>query len=52
MLKLRSLFKTAEAASPSIIFIDEIDSVEEAIEALMSNSAAALNQILSCMDGF
>lgn len=47
---IKSLFKNARKKSPSIIFIDEIDSLGRKRSA-MSN-ADTINQILTEMDGF
>jgi ATP-dependent 26S proteasome regulatory subunit len=49
-LILRNLFKAARANSPSIIFIDEIDSLARTREYNSSNDT--INQILTEMDGF
>lgn len=54
--RVRDLFKTAKAASPSIIFIDEIDAVGRARGVGMGGGnderEQTLNQILVEMDGF
>jgi len=54
--RVRDLFKTAKAASPSIMFIDEIDAVGRQRGAGMGGGhderEQTLNQILSEMDGF
>lgn len=54
--RVRDLFKMAKAASPSIIFIDEIDAVGRARGAGMGGGnderEQTLNQILVEMDGF
>lgn len=51
---IRKLFKVAKAEAPSIIFVDELDSIATKRYQNFSNSYAAsfLNQFLSCMDGF
>jgi len=54
--RVRDLFKMAKAASPAIIFIDEIDAVGRARGAGMGGGnderEQTLNQILVEMDGF
>lgn len=50
-LRIRKLFKEAKAVAPSIIFIDEIDSVAKKRNKNSLNDGC-LNQILSEMDGF
>jgi cell division protease FtsH len=54
--RVRDLFKMAKAASPSIIFIDEIDAVGRSRGAGMGGGnderEQTLNQILVEMDGF
>ncbi len=54
--KVRNLFKKAKAASPAIIFIDEIDSIGKKRWQGMSGGhqeqQQTLNQILTEMDGF
>jgi len=54
--RVRDLFKSAKAASPSIIFIDEIDAVGRARGVGMGGGnderEQTLNQILVEMDGF
>ena len=54
--KVRELFKKAKAASPSIIFIDEIDSIGRKRGNWQSwghqEQEQTLNQILTEMDGF
>lgn len=54
--RVRDLFKTAKASSPSILFIDEIDAVGRQRGAGLGGGhderEQTLNQILSEMDGF
>lgn len=52
--KIRSLFEKAQKNSPSIIYIDEIDSIATQRYGEHSNKYAAsiVNQLLACMDGF
>jgi cell division protease FtsH len=54
--RVRDMFKEAKADSPSIIFIDEIDSIGRARGAGLGGGhderEQTLNQILSEMDGF
>ncbi len=54
--KVRELFKKAKAASPAIIFIDEIDSIGKKRWGGMTGGhqeqEQTLNQILTEMDGF
>ncbi len=54
--RVRDLFKTAKAASPAILFIDEIDAVGRQRGAGLGGGhderEQTLNQILSEMDGF
>ena len=54
--RVRDLFKTAKAAAPAIIFIDEIDAVGRERGAGLGGGhderEQTLNQILSEMDGF
>jgi cell division protease FtsH len=54
--RVRSVFETAKKASPSIIFIDEIDAIGRQRGAGMGGGhderEQTLNQILSEMDGF
>lgn len=51
--RVRKLFETAKAAAPSIIFIDEIDSVAKRRDRSdASHMDQTLNQILTEMDGF
>ena len=51
--RVRKLFKQAADAAPSIVFIDEIDSIGRSRRAASMNSEqeSTLNQILTCMDG-
>ncbi|KAL5247475.1 hypothetical protein ACHWQZ_G019377 [Mnemiopsis leidyi] len=48
--RIRSLFKSAKEAAPSIIFIDEIDTV--GMKRGFSGNRATINQLLAEMDGF
>ena len=51
--RVRKLFDEAKRMSPSIIFIDEIDSVAQSRYGSKTNySEQTLNQLLSEMDGF
>jgi cell division protease FtsH len=52
--KVRALFAEAERVAPSIIFIDEIDSIgKERNNSINSDEREqTLNQLLVCMDGF
>ena len=54
--RVRDMFKTAQAAAPSILFIDEIDAVGRQRGAGLGGGhderEQTLNQILSEMDGF
>lgn len=54
--RVRELFKTAAAAAPAVIFIDEIDAVgrSRAISSANNNEEreSTLNQLLTEMDGF
>lgn len=52
--RIRELFKTAREKAPSIIFIDEIDTIASKRNPMsVQNSARdCINQILSEMDGF
>ncbi len=51
---IRRIFDEAERNAPSILYIDEIDSI--AVKRYSENSnryaASILNQLLACMDGF
>ncbi len=51
--RIRKLFKQAGKQSPSIIFIDEIDSIGRSRRAgnMNSEQESTLNQLLTCMDG-
>lgn len=51
--RMRELFKKAREKAPSIIFIDEIDSVAGTRRSAdASHSRDTVNQILAEMDGF
>lgn len=51
--RVRDLFKKAKEEAPSIIFIDEIDSVAKSRYGVEhSHSEQSLNQLLAEMDGF
>ncbi len=52
--RIRAFFKEAEEKAPSIIYIDEIDSIATQRYSEHSNrySASIVNQLLACMDGF
>jgi cell division protease FtsH len=54
--RVRDMFKTAQAAAPSILFIDEIDAIGRQRGAGLGGGhderEQTLNQILSEMDGF
>ena len=55
--RVRDLFKTAKQSAPSIIFIDEIDTIGRSrgrAQAFQSNDEreSTLNQLLTEMDGF
>ena len=51
--RMRDLFKAAKKHAPSIIFIDEIDSIAGRRGATsMSESRQCINQLLAEMDGF
>lgn len=51
--RVRKLFKQAAETAPSIVFIDEIDSIGRSrkMGSLNSEQETTLNQILTCMDG-
>ncbi len=51
---IRRLFKTAKKHAPSVIYIDELDSiaVERFSESSNHNMIGVINQLLACMDGF
>mmetsp|Transcript_26163 Transcript_26163/g.57918 ORF Transcript_26163/g.57918 Transcript_26163/m.57918 type:complete len:441 (+) Transcript_26163:172-1494(+) len=51
--RVRKLFKQAADNAPSIVFIDEIDSIGRSRRSMSMNSEqeTTLNQILTCMDG-
>lgn len=50
--RVRELFSQARMSSPSIIFIDEIDSVASKRHINAESSSQTLNQLLTEMDGF
>lgn len=53
--KVRTLFESAAKVSPSIVFIDEIDSIGRSRSSGIQNNderEQTLNQLLVCMDGF
>ncbi|MDQ1339368.1 MAG: cell division protease FtsH [Campylobacterota bacterium] len=51
--KVHELFEAAKKSAPSIVFIDEIDSVGKARGGIRSDERdATLNQLLTEMDGF
>jgi transitional endoplasmic reticulum ATPase len=51
-LKLREIFKEAREKAPSIIFIDEIDSIAPKREEVMGEvERRVVSQLLSVMDG-
>ena len=54
--RIRNLFDNARKFAPSIIFIDEIDSIASARSGMGGEQsevhAKILNQLLTCMDGF
>jgi len=55
--RIRDLFANARKFAPSVIFIDEIDSIASARSEMGSGGssewrAKSLNQLLTCMDGF
>jgi len=50
--RVRKLFNQAKKTAPSIIFIDEIDSVARTRYSSRSYSEQTLNQLLGEMDGF
>lgn len=51
---IRKIFEVAKGTAPSIVFLDELDSI--ATQRYTNNSnrytASVLNQLLTCMDGF
>lgn len=51
--RVRKLFKIASENAPSIIFIDELDSIGRSRRSMSMNSEQenTLNQLLTCMDG-
>ena len=50
--RIRSLFNEARMVAPSILFIDEIDSIAQKREnAGKEMERRVVTQILSCMDG-
>jgi len=54
--RIRDLFANARKFAPSIIFIDEIDSIASARSGMGGSESEVhtkvLNQLLTCMDGF
>ena len=52
---MRALFKEASAASPCLIFVDELDALGKQRSLRLSGSndeiEQTLNQMLACMDG-
>lgn len=50
--RVRELFKRAKALAPSIIFIDEIDSIGKSRGQGNDERESTLNQLLTHMDGF
>tara|TARA_B100001971_G_C18260102_1_gene585923 strand:- start:907 stop:4284 length:3378 start_codon:yes stop_codon:yes gene_type:complete len=54
--RIRKLFDSARKFAPSVIFIDEIDSIASARAGMGGDTAdhyaTILNQLLTCMDGF
>jgi ATP-dependent metalloprotease len=51
-MRVKQLFRAARKHSPSIIFIDEIDSVAgKRKDSATSSSRSCINQILTEMDG-
>ena len=52
--RIRALFDEASREQPSIVYIDEIDSIAAKRFSDYSNkySASIVNQLLACMDGF
>lgn len=50
--RVRTLFKKARAKAPSIVFIDEIDTIGAKRYTNKNNSEQTLNQLLAEMDGF
>lgn len=55
--RIRSLFETAEASTPCIVFVDELDAVGQKRAPVAGFTSGAeereqtLNQLLSCLDG-
>ena len=51
--RVRKLFQTAAETAPSIVFIDELDSIGRSrrLGSMNSEQENTLNQILTCMDG-
>jgi ATP-dependent metalloprotease FtsH len=51
--RLRELFQRARRYAPSIVFIDEIDTIGRARgDGQHGSDTALLNQLLTCLDGF
>lgn len=51
--RMRKLFRSAASQRPSIVFIDELDSIGRSRRSgsLNSEQENTLNQLLTCMDG-
>lgn len=50
--RIRELFKQAQANSPCIIFLDEIDALGKRSGQFQNNTRQSLNELLTQMDGF